>query len=347
MPAHAPSAQPIKEEPWSDEQANSDWKCDPTSVVNWTPKNQTMHVFMGDDARAVVGKGNIGTAPDDPVLSSVFPNGGPVQVASHGYTSYRQCIGPSGQSVESPHPSTDHHNPIAVLTSLNEGDGGGGNSVFNIGVSFSTRRTSSAIPPIIPFGESASSVPMRFSQQLQSTVLTAPLTPGTPSSYTEEETRSCGPVHTSQSILSPPGNRRLSVNSLLSTPSDSVYDARGRSLSTTTHISVPPQPAYPLLVSSGTMYFYGYDLGQVDKDLGKNDDPNAISRVPPTPLTPQKQTQGHCRNTSWEPHNVLFFDFWLRNKSQRYLSKHSGYYKEPVAIQIPRSLGALPQKLVP
>lgn len=214
-----------------------------------------------------------------------------------------------------------------------------------IGVSSSPQCTSNVMATAAPFSEASLSLSMRFHQQHHSTMLAGPLTPATPSSHSDDESQPPTTTQTDHPALSSPSSHRLSVKSLLSGPSDSVYSPYERAFAVATNAPFSPRHAYPLLNSTSDMHFYGYDLGQVDEDVGKNDDQSAISPGPPAPLTPQEQTQEFLQGSGWGSEDVLHFDFRFGNKSQTQSGGRGGYYKEPVAIEIPRSLGTLPPKL--
>lgn len=174
----------------------------------------------------------------------------------------------------------------------------------------------------------------------------APLTPGTPSSHGDEEPGLSAPVQAIHLNPSPADSRRLTVKSLLSGPRDLAYSSPGRTFNTAANVPYPSHVAYPLFDPTDETDFYGYDLGQVDEDMGKNDDLNAISPAPPTPLTPQEQTQEFMQGSGWGSDDVLPFDFRFGNRSQRQSARRGGYYDEAVEIKIPRSLGTLPVKSV-
>ncbi|KAL2111465.1 hypothetical protein VUR80DRAFT_9955 [Thermomyces stellatus] len=124
-----------------------------------------------------------------------------------------------------------------------------------------------------------------------------------------------------------------------------MYSTRERTFPATEDHPFSPSLAYPGINLADETDFYGYDLGQIDEDIGKNDDHNAISPVPPAPLTPEEQTQGFLQGSGLKTAGVLPFDFRFGEKSQRHPTARGGYYREPVAIEIPRSLGALPSRL--
>jgi hypothetical protein len=87
--------------------------------------------------------------------------------------------------------------------------------------------------------------------------------------------------------------------------------------------------------------FYGYDLGERDKDMGKNDDASAIAWLPPTSRE-QSETPSYGGLE-----DVLSFDFRFGDQTQKLAPGTGGYYKAPVPIRIPRTLEPLPSKLVP
>ena len=196
------------------------------------------------------------------------------------------------------------------------------------------------------FDEATRPLSMRFHQQHYTAMFAAPLTPGTPSSQGDEEPRLSAPVQTVHANPSSPDNRRLTVKSLLSGPHDLAYSSTERTFDTAANVTYPSHVAYPLFDPTDETDFYGYDLGQADEDMGKNDDLNAISPAPPAPLTPREQTQDFIQGSGWRPDDVLPFDFRFGNRSQRQSTRRGGYYDETVEIKIPRSLGPLPARLV-
>jgi hypothetical protein len=84
---------------------------------------------------------------------------------------------------------------------------------------------------------------------------------------------------------------------------------------------------------------YGYDLGRIDEDNGRNDDMNAISMTPPTPPAMADADQDpNAKAESGE--DTLPFDFRFGAQSPG----GGDYYKNPVPIRIPYSLEPLPPK---
>ncbi|MBE3049659.1 hypothetical protein IMZ48_45625 [Candidatus Bathyarchaeota archaeon] len=344
VPAQAPPEQSIKEESWNDGQATIDWENEVTGSPTWTPKYQTARPFSAGHAGAAVQMDNSGIPPEQ-VLDGVFPNGRPVQMRPRAFSSNHQFMSLGGHLLQDLPSPEDPGQAANVFSLPNEGDGIVGGMDDPTGMGSPPRRNTMATPT--SFNGATSSLSMRFHQQHHSAMLTGPLTPATSSSYSDEETRLPAPIQAGHSTLSSPGNRRLSVKSLLSGPSDSIYSPYERAFAASANPPISPRHAYPLHNPTDEIHFYGYDLGQVDEDTGKNDDQSAISHLPPAPLTPQEQTQEFLQGSGWGSDDVLPFDFRFGNRSQGHSAGRGGYYKEPVAIEIPRSLGTLPTKLVP
>lgn len=205
------------------------------------------------------------------------------------------------------------------------------------------RRTSDSMATPVSFNEASSSLTMRFHQQHHPTMLSAPLTPATPSSLSDEEPSVSTSVQTEHPNLPSPGDRRLSVKSLLSGSSNSICATH---FTATWNDPFSPRLAYPHASQTDDTIFYGYDLGQIDEDIGKNDDHAAISHDLPAPLTPQEQAQEFLQGSGLGAEDALPFDFRFGDRPQRHSAGRGGYYKEPVAIKIPRDLSDLPSKFV-
>jgi len=86
-------------------------------------------------------------------------------------------------------------------------------------------------------------------------------------------------------------------------------------------------------------HLYGYDLGRIDEDIGRNDDRNAISMTPPTPPAVADTDQDFNVKTE-SGDDTLTFDFRFGAQSPG----GGDYYKNPVPIRIPYSLEPLPEK---
>lgn len=129
--------------------------------------------------------------------------------------------------------------------------------------------------------------------------VTTPLTPGS-SIGSEGRRGSISAIVTSHGSSDP---RRLSVSSLLSAPEG---DGDG--------------PKYPMSDQPSGYTTYGYDLGQLDEDIPKNDDATAIAIFSPS------ATYRHKR-----PQEIAF--------------ERGGYYANPVPITIPKRFDALPPRL--
>ncbi|KAF1981855.1 hypothetical protein K402DRAFT_415255 [Aulographum hederae CBS 113979] len=156
-------------------------------------------------------------------------------------------------------------------------------------------------------------------------MLGGPLTPGS-SAVSDDGTPRNGSRIPFQ-YQSPPDIRRLSVNSLLSGPIDESSDA-----------SVNGARFYRQHRSfSDSTTTYGYDLGQPDLDIPKNDDNNAIQQISPsvprgTPAEQYFRTGGSDEEPESRSRDIAF--------------EPGGYYSKPVAIRIPKLLLPLPDLLL-
>jgi hypothetical protein len=85
--------------------------------------------------------------------------------------------------------------------------------------------------------------------------------------------------------------------------------------------------------------FYGIDWGFPDRDLGKNDDMNAIGGSSPS-------LQRESLDTPLEEPAEDYFcnEFGFGDKANDSEEADSGYYSKPVSIYIPRNLEPLPMK---
>jgi hypothetical protein len=102
---------------------------------------------------------------------------------------------------------------------------------------------------------------------------------------------------------------------------------------------VLPLSTWPSFVSDADRAeynFYGYDLGHTDEDLGKNDDANAISTVPPASPVPLQDGATDLREDSVPAE----FGFGMLSNP----TVTGGYYNKPVLIRIPKTLEPLPPK---
>lgn len=182
---------------------------------------------------------------------------------------------------------------------------------------------------------------MRFHPLANLGPLASPLTPMTPSSYSDDDPRA---AQQTPSNPASPDIRRLTVNSLLSGPPGPVYNStEGHLIRNNAVPGFGPGFEYDFDLFGGAR-FYGYDLGKRDEDLPKNDDRNAIASTPPTPQTPQDHAHDLLHSAG---HGGVDDAFKFETKySDRPSRKSGGYYKEPVPIRIPHSLEPLPRKSV-
>ncbi|KAF2003552.1 hypothetical protein P154DRAFT_520128 [Amniculicola lignicola CBS 123094] len=125
------------------------------------------------------------------------------------------------------------------------------------------------------------------------------------------------------SSYQPPELRRLSVQSLLASPSEESPCATSPESHHSRH--------YPMGDSSTITY--GYDLGYPDLDIPKNDDVNAIQRHSPEADVMEYDDDGG-----------LYGNAEVRGKDIAF--EKGGYYAKPVPIKIPKHLEPLPQLLL-
>ena len=85
---------------------------------------------------------------------------------------------------------------------------------------------------------------------------------------------------------------------------------------------------------------YGIDRGFKDLDIGKNDDLNAISGSSPVAM------RDHLDLVIDEEGELLPVEFGFGMETNSSVFENGGYYDKPVAIQIPRILEPLPNKLM-
>lgn len=297
--------------------------------------------------RSAVHTGDAGFPTHDQGPNALFASGRLGQLSPRPSIGNSQFMAPSGYPFHGPSSPEGYDSPVPAFSYPSRGDGDSRKTLGHTGVSPSLRYTSDVMTTSVSFDEATRPLSTRFHQRHHSAMFAAPLTPGTPSSHGDEEPRLFAPVQAAHANPSSPDNRRMTVKSLLSGPSDLVYSSHERAFNTATNATYPSHVAYPLFDPTDETDFYGYDLGQVDEDMGKNDDLNAISPAPPAPLTPQEQTQEFMQGNGWGSDDVLPFDFRFGNRFQRQSSRRGGYYDETVEIKIPRSLGPLPAKSVP
>jgi hypothetical protein len=161
----------------------------------------------------------------------------------------------------------------------------------------------------------------------------SPLTPAASSSYSDDDPRpSMRPAMASPRS---PDVRRLSVHSLLSGPPGPSYHRSDGGFGLPPSSGLVPETDTERTEAST---FHGYDLGQKDEDVGKNDDGNAISRLPPPTAAPGEVALG-CHNGG----SPVEFGFGVQSNNP---TRAGGYYDKPVPIRIPKSLEPLPSKYV-
>jgi hypothetical protein len=179
------------------------------------------------------------------------------------------------------------------------------------------------------------SQPSSFNTSALPNVVGGPLTPA--SSHSDDG-------YKNSSKLSPhapqesPDLRRLSVNSLLSGPPGMPYSSdrtnTPRSNPEIQDWSVQYQDFYQDTIT------YGIDRGFKDLDIGKNDDLNAISGSSPVAM------RDHLDLVIDEEGELLPVEFGFGMETNNTAFENGGYYDKPVAIQIPRILEPLPNKLM-
>ncbi|KAI1503246.1 fungal-specific transcription factor domain-containing protein [Biscogniauxia marginata] len=162
----------------------------------------------------------------------------------------------------------------------------------------------------------------------------SPLTPTTPSTYSDDDQRQGTRVD--QQVAASPDVRRLSVNSLLAGPPS----LRGFSDETNGHSRTMLPPLDTRVRPSTEPTYYGVDRGFPDRDLGKNDDMNAI-----TGSSPLLQRE-FLDTPLGQPSEDLFWnEFGFGVVTNDSNDEDGGYYSRPVSIYIPRNLEPLPSKL--
>ncbi|KAF1815962.1 hypothetical protein P152DRAFT_430449 [Eremomyces bilateralis CBS 781.70] len=148
--------------------------------------------------------------------------------------------------------------------------------------------------------------------------------PRTPkSTSTSDDTTSRTSI--SESVGSPrtSRSRRMEISSLLSSPVRESFDPDAVQAGT----SRPSSPEAP------SIYAYGYDIGEPDRDRPKNDDGEAIRDfcLFPRPI--------HFNPKSMRPRSLM-------NDADKSLAfSPGGYYSSPVPITIPAALQPLPTSL--
>ena len=157
----------------------------------------------------------------------------------------------------------------------------------------------------------------------------SPLTPTTSSTYSDDDARQSARLDPQSA--SPSSLRRLSVGSLLSNgsgprrPRDASLGYVG--------VSLPRLD----VESASNPTFYGVDRGFADRDLGKNDDLNAITGMSPLLQREYLDTPVEETDLDLYPNE---FGFGVETS---YIEL-GGYYAQPVFIYIPRGLQPLPDK---
>jgi hypothetical protein len=200
-------------------------------------------------------------------------------------------------------------------------------------------RTSNSVDKKTPTSSSAATdVSEAASAFLHGSVLSPGESPGnsaTLSAHSDEDHRLSGPVD----LPFPPSPRarRLSVSSLLSGPlpnarrwedgSQGPSPLQLRLLKTS--ISTSENAASPT--------YYGIDRGFPDRDLGLNDDENAITGS--SPLIPRQQLEISPENSESD-HYPNEFGFGVQSNDIK--EDSGGYYAEPVQIYIPANFEPLP-----
>ena len=180
-------------------------------------------------------------------------------------------------------------------------------------------------------------LPPLLSRQIQS-----PLTPSGSSSTGADDVRLPGNLRPGvESMGAESDFRRVSVNSLLSTspePENFELPSLMRDQFGAEPLSSPKHPRVQhYRHGSTTSDIYGFDRGQHDLDLPKNNDSIAISAV--SPLEPAGL---EMELSDFDP--IPEFAFGLQNAEVAYVE--GGYYAQSVPIKIPRSLGRLPPALL-
>ncbi|CAJ2513401.1 Uu.00g015200.m01.CDS01 [Anthostomella pinea] len=162
----------------------------------------------------------------------------------------------------------------------------------------------------------------------------SPLTPTTSSTYSDDDRRQSS--RSDQQSVSSPDVRRLSVNSLLAGPPS----LRGLRDDSSGYAGTMFSPLDTRLRNSAEPTYYGVDRGFPDRDLGKNDDMNAISGS--SPLLPRE----FLDTTIGEPTEDIFWnEFGFGVETNDCNDEDGGYYSKPVKIYIPRNLEPLPSRL--
>ena len=149
---------------------------------------------------------------------------------------------------------------------------------------------------------------------------TSALTPGT-SVASDELHNMIGSKALSQQPNDPNAVRRLSVKSLLADENDEL-DRKA-------------DAASPDAV-------YGIDHGFPDHDLPKNNDSTALEDLSPTTYSRELTKGGTCALDIAEAPAEFGFGLYGANNSVQ----GDGYYRQPIIVSIPRTLGALPQTLL-
>ncbi|KAH7026532.1 fungal-specific transcription factor domain-containing protein [Microdochium trichocladiopsis] len=157
---------------------------------------------------------------------------------------------------------------------------------------------------------------------------TSPSTPLTPSTTNEDLPQAEYGIP----VAASPSLPRFSLNALLAgSPARSQVQEGSQS---------PSSARLPPLHSQSHQTYYGLDRGFVDRDIGRNDDQNAISGHSPL-------SQRDALDTPSEFEHDLFpneFGFGMQQNSPT--NEANNYYSAPVPIYIARELEPLPQRLL-
>ncbi|PKS06651.1 hypothetical protein jhhlp_007401 [Lomentospora prolificans] len=244
-----------------------------------------------------------------------------------------------------PSPPRDYDHAIPLFR---QPQNAAGAIVDPLGVVPALPTTGNGFPP--PGDEGNTPLFLRFHPLANLGMPASPLTPMTPSSYSDDDPRTSVSMNTQSTQSNPasPDIRRLTVNSLLSGPPGPIYHpSEGGVFAHNTAVPGVGLAFECDLDFSENARFYGYDLGKRDEDLPRNDDRKAIASTPPTPQTPQDHLHDipHSAGHTGVAEAYTFEPRYGDRPNRKGATSSGGYYKEPVAIKIPRSLEPLPQKL--
>lgn len=140
------------------------------------------------------------------------------------------------------------------------------------------------------------------------------------------QTSVLSPLTPWSSVAASPGLRRLSVNYLLSGPSEGHDSPRPSQI----------RPGGYRTTDSEGYTIYGYDYGMPDMDIPRNDDLSAIN--PQTPASAM-HSPSSLSDIVWSPSQLK--DPALEKPA----FERGGYYARPVPIRIPKELEPLPAQL--